>query len=124
MGDVSVSLTRLKGLIHMDASITSQDTELTNYWNDARRFYDNKLAVHTTLPALDTGYDDDAPDLIARLAAAWWNSFKTPNDATMKMVSHMKTEILDHLMARFSKRTDKTSGRAMTKTVSAITGFE
>jgi hypothetical protein len=124
MGDVSVSLTVLKGLIHMDASITSQDTTLTDYWNDARRYYDNKLTVHTTLPAADNLYEDDAPDLIARLAAANWNYFKTPSDSTMKGVTNREHKILDHLMARFSKRTDKTSGRKMMKTASATTGFE
>ena len=124
MGDVSVDLTRLKGLVHMDTTITSQDTTLTNYWNDSRRFYDNKLAIHATLPTADNLYEDDAPDLIARLSAAWWNYWKTPNDATMKGVTELKTEILDHLMARFSKRSDKTSNRSIAKTASSITGFE
>jgi len=124
MGDVAVDLTRLKGIIHMDTTITSQDTTLTSYWDDAKTYYDNKLEVHATLPVATTGYDDDAPHFIARLAAGWWNYWKTPNDATIKAVTTIQKEIIDHLKARFSKRTEGTSNRVIAKTVSKITGFE
>lgn len=124
MGDVSVDLPRLKGLIHMDSTITSQDSTLTTYWNDSRSFYDNKLSIHATLPVADNLYEDDAPDLIARLAAMWWNYWKTPNDATIKGINMIKSEILAHLKARFSKRSEQSSNRSIGKTPSAITGFE
>jgi hypothetical protein len=124
MGDVSVDLTVLKGLIRQDVTHTAQDTTLTNYWNDARRFYDNKLAVHETLPSADNLYEDDAPDLIARLAAANWNYDKTPTDATVRGISNRKSEITAHLKARFVKRTEGTSARSMGKTTGHVTGFE
>jgi len=124
MGDVSVDLTRLKGIIHMDTTITSQDTTLTSYWDDAKTYYDNKLEVHATLPTGPTLYDDDAPHFIARLAAGWWNYWKTPADATIKGVTEIKKEIDNHLKARFSKRTEGTSNRVIAKTASNVTGFE
>lgn len=123
---ISPNINNMKTHLHIDKTVTTYDSNLEQYWTDAKHYFDNKNSIfatsaNETITADD--YDDDVIDLFEKLGAAWWVYWQSPTKS-LEGVKEIKKEIVDHLKAKYAKRHETEGNIQVGKTSSKVTGTE
>ncbi len=118
-GDINA----VKSRLHIQPTITTQDTEIIRMIQEADDFLDSQIGIFVTVPLVDAS--EPITRMSNRLAAAWWIYWNTPaKDRDMAPVKAIKEEIEQWVRAQYGKRTNTMSANTFGKSSSGVLGTE